>query len=66
MNLELIIQSEVSQKERKKKKQILYANTYIWNLERSYCRASVEMQTQRTDLWTQSGKKEWDKLREQH
>ena len=32
MKLEPIIQSEVSQK--KKKKPIQYTNTYIWNLER--------------------------------
>ena len=31
MNLESIIQSKVSQKE---KKQILYINAYIWNLEK--------------------------------
>ena len=31
MNLEPIIQSEVSQK-----RQILYTNSYIWNLERWY------------------------------
>ena len=31
MDLESVIQSEVSQKE---KKQILYANTYIWNLKK--------------------------------
>ena len=30
MDLESVIQSEVSQKE----KQILYANTYIWNLKK--------------------------------
>ena len=33
MKLELIIQSEVSQKQTKKKS-IQYTNTYIWNLER--------------------------------
>ena len=32
MNLELVIQSDVSQKE--KKKQISYINVYTWNLER--------------------------------
>ena len=32
MDLEPVIQSVVTQKE--KKKQILYINTYIWNLER--------------------------------
>ena len=33
MNLEPIMQNEVSQK---KEKQILYINAYIWNLERWY------------------------------
>ena len=33
MDLESVIQSEVSQKE-KQKKQILYANIYIWNLKK--------------------------------
>ena len=33
MNLEPVIQSEVSQKE---KNQILHSNTYIWNLEKWY------------------------------
>ena len=33
MNLESVIQSEVSQRE-KNEKQILYANTYIWNLKK--------------------------------
>ena len=32
MDLETIIQSEVSQKEKKK----LYINTYMWNLEKWY------------------------------
>ena len=31
MDLESVIQSEISQKE---KKQILYANTHIWNLKK--------------------------------
>ena len=34
MDLEPVIQSVVTQKE--KKKQILYINTYIWNLEKCY------------------------------
>ena len=50
MNLEPIIQTEGSQKKKKK----LYINTYIRNLERStdepMVRAAMEMQTQRTDL----------------
>ena len=32
LNLEPIIQSELSEKE----KQILYVNAYIWNLDRQY------------------------------
>ena len=32
MDLESVIQSEVSKSEREK--QILYANTYIWNLKK--------------------------------
>ena len=45
LNLEPIIQSELSEKEKQK----LYMNAYIWNLERWYyeltCRAAIEMQT---------------------
>ena len=37
-------------------------NAYIWNLERWYnepiCRTAMEMQTQRTDLWTQGQREE--------
>ena len=33
MDLECVIQSEVSQKE---KKQVLYINTYMWNVEKWY------------------------------
>ena len=36
-------------------------NIYIWNLEKNgtdepICRARIEMQTQRMDLWTHQGK----------
>ena len=34
MKLEPIIQSEVSQKKKKKETPIPYTNAYIWNLER--------------------------------
>ena len=34
MKLEPIIQSEVSQKKKKKKTPIQYTNAYIWNLEK--------------------------------
>ena len=47
MDLETVIQSEVSQKE---KKQIPYANTYIWNLKKNGSeeprgRTGIKMQT---------------------
>ena len=43
MNQEFVIQNEVNQKEE---------NTY----DEPICRAGIEMQTQRTDLWAQQGK----------
>ena len=39
-----------------------YIDACVWNLKRGIgtdepiCRAAVEMQTQRTDFWTQCGK----------
>ena len=57
MNLEPIIQSEVSQKE-KNKYCILTHIHGIWKngTDEPICRAGIETQTQRTDLWTQWGK----------
>ena len=57
MNTESVIQSEVSQKERK---QVSYVNTHIWNLEQKWCdkptcRAGIETQMWGMDLWTQWG-----------
>ena len=58
MSLEPVIEREVSQKE--KKKQILYINSYIQNLENCIdepgCREGMKMQIQRTNWWTQLGK----------
>ena len=56
MNLESIIQSEVSQKEKKK----YWILTHIYGIQKdvtdeSIFRAAVEKQTQRTDLWTWGG-----------
>ena len=53
MNLEPIIQSEVSQKEKYKYCILIH----IYGIQKDgtdefICRAVVEMQTQRTDLWT--------------
>ena len=55
MNLEAIIQREVSRK-------TLYINTYIRiqkdGTDEPICRAAMETQTQGTDLWTQGGRQE--------
>ena len=56
MNLEFVIQGEVSQKE----KNIYHILTRIYGIQKNgtnqrnepICRAAIEMQTQRTDLWT--------------
>ena len=53
MNLELIVQSEVSQKEKYK----YHILMHIYGIQKDctdeiICRAAVEKQTQRTDLWT--------------
>ena len=56
-------------KQKEKDKYCLLAHIYgIQNdgTDEPIPRAAVEMQTQRTDLWTQEGGKGWDKLREQH
>ena len=52
MNLESIIQSEVSQKEKGK----YHILTHIYGIQKSgadefICKAAIEKQTQRTDLW---------------
>ena len=57
MNLEAIIQSEVSQKEKNKHR----VSTHTYGIQKDgtdepICRAAVETQTQRPDLWTQRGK----------
>ena len=53
MNLEPIIQTEVSQKEKYKYRML----THVCGIQRDgtdepICRAARETQTQRTDLWT--------------
>ena len=61
MNLEPITQSEVCQKEKDK----YYVLTYVWNLDDTdafICKAAMEKQTQRTDLWTQERGKEGETM----
>ena len=62
MNLEPIIQSEVSQKNKYR----ILMHIYVIQKDSTdelICRAAMEMQTQGTDLWTQS---QGDKWRGQH
>ena len=47
MDLESVIQSEVSQKE----KQILYANTYVWNLKKKKKKNGHEEPTGKTQTY---------------
>ena len=54
MNLELLVQNEVSQKD--KHKQGIFIHIYGIQkdvTDEPICRAAMEMQTQRTDFWTQ-------------
>ena len=66
-----VCHTELSKSEREK--QILYANTYIWNLkkkknhEEPRGKMGIKMQTQRMDLRTWGGGRvSWDKVREWH
>ena len=58
MNLEPIMQSEVSQKEKNK----YHILIHIYGIQKdgtdkSMCRAAMETETGRTDLWTGVGEK---------
>ena len=60
MNLEPIIQSEVTQKEKNKDRiltHVILISTSRTNdgTNEPICRAAMETQTMRTDLWTQRG-----------
>ena len=57
MNLEPVIQNEVSQKEKKKVAHIVHVYEIQKNgTDAHICRAGIETQTQTTDPWTQWGK----------
>ena len=65
INLEPIIKSEGSQKEKDKYCILIHAyGIYKDGTDEPIFRAAMEMQTQRTGLRTQWGGKEWDELRE--
>ena len=63
MDLAMIIQSEVSQKEKSK----YHVLTHICGIQKSgtgelICKEEIETQTQRTNVWTPSREGEWDEL----
>ena len=66
MNLEPIIQSEVSQKEKDKYNILMHIYRIQKNgTEEFIFRAAMEKQTQRIDLWTQGeGRRGWDVWKE--
>ena len=55
MNLEPVIQSGVSQKEKD-------SNIYIYGTHEPIYREGMEMQTYRTDLWTQREKERMEQI----
>ena len=55
MNLEPIMQSAVSQKEKNKHCILKIYGIQKDGTDEPICRAAMEMQTQRTDLWTWEG-----------
>ena len=67
MNREPVIQCEVGQKEKDKYHILTHIyGTYKDGTCELICRAAMEMQTQRRNLWTQRGRSGWDGLREYH
>ena len=65
-NLKPVIQNEVSQKEKDKYHILMHIHEIQKDsTDEPIYRAAIEMQTQRTDLWTPEGRTGWDELREQ-
>ena len=63
VNLETVIQSEVSQKEKNKYCILAYMCVIQKNgIGEPICRVEIESQTQRTKLWTLGGKEGCDEL----
>ena len=63
MTLELVIPSEVSQKEKNKYSILMHTYDIQKNgTGEPICRAGIQMQAEKTVLWTQQGKERgWDK-----
>ena len=68
MNLETVIQSEVSQKEKNKYRILTHiCGTQKYGTVKLVCRAEIETQMQRTNVWTPRGESGggwwwWDEL----
>jgi len=61
LNIELVIQNEVSQKE--KNKSLVLMHIYM---ESTFCRAEIEMQTSRTDVGPSRERRGCHELREKN
>ena len=63
MDLETVIQTEVSQKEKNKYCIILLICEIQKNdTDELICKAEIQTQTQRTNVWIPGGKGSWDEL----
>ena len=64
VNLEAVMQSEVSQKEKNKYCTLIHIYAIQKNsTDEPICREEMEMQTQKTDFWTEWGKRGQDELK---
>ena len=58
MDLETVIQSEVSQKEKNKERILMHICRIQKNgTDETVCKAEIDTQTQRTNVWTPSGER---------
>ena len=63
MEVETVIQSEVSQKEKNKYRLLMYICGIQKNgIDDLICKAEIETQMQRTNVWIPRGKWGWDEL----
>ena len=66
MNLESVVQSEVSQKESNEYRVLIHTHEIQKNgTDEPTSKAGIKMQMQRVDTWTQSGKGGQDELGDQ-
>ena len=63
MDLDTVIQKEVSQKEKNSYRILMHICGIQKNgTDELVCKAEIKTQTQRTNIWTSKGEKVWDEL----